>query len=136
MIVIFLNNMMMCHTRKTHRIHIMLKGLSWSWSWLYGSLIYNYLYNPCLSSLTLWVLTPLRRDVLDTKLCDKVCRWLEAGRWLSSGTPVSSTNKTDCHKKTEILLKVALNTIDQTNMLKTHMMRAHPTFMHYYDVLH
>jgi len=41
MIVIFLNNMMMCHTRKTHRIHIMLKGLSWSWS--YGSWIYNYL---------------------------------------------------------------------------------------------
>jgi hypothetical protein len=27
------------------------------------------------------------------------------------GTPVSSTNKTDCHDITEILLKVALNTI-------------------------
>ena len=29
----------------------------------------------------------------------------------SPGTPVSSTNKTDCHNITEILLKVALNTI-------------------------
>jgi hypothetical protein len=25
------------------------------------------------------------------------------------GTPISSTNKTDCHDKTEILLKVVLN---------------------------
>jgi hypothetical protein len=32
-------------------------------------------------------------------------------RWFSLGTPVSSTNKTDCHDITEILLKVALNTI-------------------------
>jgi hypothetical protein len=31
-----------------------------------------------------------------------------------SGTPVSSTNKTDCHDITEILLKVALNTINKT----------------------
>jgi len=28
------------------------------------------------------------------------------------GTPVSSINKTDCHDITEILLKVALNTIN------------------------
>jgi hypothetical protein len=28
---------------------------------------------------------------------------------------VSSTNKTDCHDITEMLLKVALNTIKQTN---------------------
>jgi type II secretory pathway component HofQ len=31
-----------------------------------------------------------------------------------SATPVSSTNKTDRHDITEILLKVALNTINQT----------------------
>jgi hypothetical protein len=37
------------------------------------------------------------------------------GRWLSPGPPVSSTNKTDHHDLTEILLKVALNTIKQTN---------------------
>jgi len=29
-----------------------------SWSWLYGSLIYNYMCNRCLSQLTLWVWTP------------------------------------------------------------------------------
>jgi hypothetical protein len=34
--------------------------------------------------------------------------------WFSPGTPVSSTNKTDCQYITEIMLKVALNTINQT----------------------
>jgi hypothetical protein len=33
------------------------------------------------------------------------------GLWFSPGTPVSSTNKTDRQEITEILLKVALNTI-------------------------
>jgi hypothetical protein len=47
-------------------------------------------------------------DVLDTTLCDKVCHWLPTFRWVS---PVSSINKTDRHDITEILLKVALNTI-------------------------
>jgi hypothetical protein len=42
---------------------------------------------------------------------------LEAGRWFSPGTPVSSTNKTDRHDKTEILLKVALSTINQNQTL-------------------
>jgi hypothetical protein len=44
--------------------------------------------------------------VLDTTLCDKVCQWFFLG------TQVSSTNKTDHHDITEILLKVALNTIN------------------------
>ena len=34
-------------------------------------------------------------------------------QWFSPGTQVSSTNKTDRHDITEILLKVALNTINQ-----------------------
>ena len=50
------------------------------WSWLYGNWIYNYLCNQCLSKLTLWVLILLRRGVLNTTLCDKVCQWL-ATRW-------------------------------------------------------
>ena len=37
------------------------------------------------------------------------------GRRFSQGPPVSSTNKTDRHDITEILLKMALNTIKQTN---------------------
>ena len=91
-----------------------------SWSWSYGSWIYNYMYlcNHCLSPLTLWGRTPLRRSVLDTTfttLCDKGCQWLLASRWFSPGTPVSSTNKTDRHDITEILLKVTLNTIKKKN---------------------
>ena len=51
------------------------------------------------------------RGVLYTTLCDDVCRCLAADRWISPGTPVFSTNKTDRHDITEILLKVASNTI-------------------------
>ena len=51
------------------------------------------------------------RDELDTTLCDEVCQCLVTGRWIFLGTPVSSTNKTDNHDITELLLKVALNTI-------------------------
>ena len=45
---------------------------------------------------------------------DKVCLWLATGRWFSPGTPLSSTNETDRHNIAEILLKVPLNTINQT----------------------
>ena len=79
-----------------------------------GRWIYNYLCNQCLSPLTLWVRIPFRRGTLDTTLCDKVCQRHTAGWWFSPGNPVSSTNKTDCHDITEILLKVALNTINVT----------------------
>ena len=44
-------------------------------------------------------------------LCDKVCQWLATGRWFSPGVPVSS-NRTDRHDITEILLKIALSTIN------------------------
>jgi hypothetical protein len=52
------------------------------------------------------------RGVLDTTLCDQVCQRLAAGWWFS---PVSPTNKTDRHDITEILLKVAINTITLTH---------------------
>ena len=99
-----------CYTFCTCK-SLTLNGLLWLWS--YGSWIYNYLCNQCLSPLSCefephswWV-------ELDTTLCDKFCQWLETDRWFSLGTPVSSTNKIDCHNTTEILLKVAFNTIDQ-----------------------
>jgi hypothetical protein len=38
--------------------------------------------------------------------------------WFSPGTPVSSTIKIDRHDITEILFKVALNTINQSNHQK------------------
>ena len=49
--------------------------------------------------------------VLDTTLCDQVCKWLAAGQWFSPGT---STNNSESHYITEILLKVVLNTITLT----------------------
>ena len=62
----------------------------------------NQIQSQCLANLIL--------NVLDTKLCDKVCQ----RRWFSTSSLVSSTSKADCHYITEILLKVALNTINQT----------------------
>jgi hypothetical protein len=87
---------------------ILTRGPLWPWS--YGMWIYNYLCNQCLSPLMLWVRISIRARC--TTLCDKVCQWLATDGWFS---PVSSTNKTDRHDITGILLKVALNTIKQTN---------------------
>jgi hypothetical protein len=77
-----------------------------SWSWSYGSWIYNYIYNQYLSPLTLLVRIPFRWGVLDKTLCDQVCQWLATGLPVTPGTPVSSTNKTDRHDITEILLYI------------------------------
>jgi hypothetical protein len=74
---------------------------------------HDYLCNQCLSQLMLWVRISIRARC--TTLCDKVCHWLATGQWFSPGSPVSSTNKTDRYDITEILLKVALNTIKQPN---------------------
>jgi len=82
------------------------KGSSLSCS--YGSWICNYPCNQCLSPL-MW--DRISISARCTTLCDKVCQWLAAGRWFYPGPPVSSI-----HDITEILLKVALNTIKQTNM--------------------
>jgi hypothetical protein len=43
---------------------------------------------------------------------DKVCESLATGQWFSPDILVSSTNKTDRHDITEILLKMALSTIN------------------------
>ena len=74
----------------------------------YSRSIFNYLCNPWISPLTLWVRIPLRWSVLNTRLCDQVCQWLATGRWFS---PVSSTNKTDLRDIAELVLKVAFNNI-------------------------
>jgi hypothetical protein len=50
---------------------------------------------------------------------NKVYQLLAHGRCFSPGTPASSTTKTGHHDIAEILLKVALNTINQTNQFKT-----------------
>jgi hypothetical protein len=47
---------------------------------------------------------------------DEQCRCKEAqGRWFSPGTPASSTTKTGRPDIAEVLLKVALNTKNQSN---------------------
>ena len=43
---------------------------------------------------------------------DKVFQLLAYGRWFSPVTIASSANKTGCHDIDEILLKMALNTIN------------------------
>ena len=73
--------------------------------------ISGYHYSSCEFEPRSW------RVVLDTKLCDKVCQLLATGRWFSPGTSDSSTNKTDRHDITEILLKVALNTIYHQSLI-------------------
>ena len=45
---------------------------------------------------------------------NKVYRWFAIGLWFSPGTLVSSNNNTDHNDITEILLKVALNTLTLT----------------------
>ena len=84
-----------------------------SWSWSYGSWIYNYLCNQCISPLMLWVRISIRARC--TTLRGKVCQWLATGWCFFPCPTVSSTNKTDRHDITEILLKVALNTVKQTS---------------------
>jgi hypothetical protein len=54
---------------------------------------------------------------------DKVYQLLAPGRWFSLDTPTSSTTKTGRHDIAEILLKVALNTVNQiiTRHLKNNL---------------
>ena len=95
------NTIIIISTLRVYSVYMKLfKGPSWS----YGSWIYNY-------TCKLWVRIPPRQGVLDTTLCDNVCQWLAPFRWFSQGTSLSATYKTDRHDITEILLKVALNTI-------------------------
>ena len=63
-------------------------------------------------------------------ICEKVCQWLATGQWFSPGTPISSTNKTDSHDISEILLKVALNTIIQTKPVMLQLVIYHILIKH------
>ena len=46
-----------------------------SWIYIY---LQKCICNQCLSPVKLWFRISLRRGVLDTTLCDKVCQWLAA----------------------------------------------------------
>jgi len=58
-----------------------------------------------------------KKGALDSQ--PQVYQLLAYGRWFSPGTPASSTSKTGRHDIAEILLKVALNTINQINQIKS-----------------
>ena len=85
-----------------------------SWSWSYGSWIYNYLCTSAYHQKLCDFEARSRRGVLYTTLWDTVWQWLAADLWFSPGTLVSSTNKTHRYDITEILLKIALNTVTLT----------------------
>jgi len=65
-----------------------------------------------------WVRTPLCNYKIGcTRLAaasDKVYQLFAHGRWFSLGTPASSTTKSGRNDIDEILLKVALNTKNQS----------------------
>jgi hypothetical protein len=63
-------------------------------------------------------------------------QWLAAGGWFSPGTPVSSTNKTDRHDISEILLKVALNTMVYSHLVYSHLVYSHLVYSRKMIVLH
>ena len=87
-----------------------------SWPWSEGSWIYNYLCNQCLSPLMFWVRTPFNEVYSIQHYVIKFFSDLrQVGgflRFLRFPPPIKLT---DCHDIIEILLKVALSTIYQTN---------------------
>jgi hypothetical protein len=62
-------------------------------------------------------------------LSDKVYQLLAHGLWFSPGTPVSSTTKTGRHDIAEILLKVALNIINQIKSIEHRVHVYHDVFI-------
>ena len=80
--------------------HTILNPLLW-----YGSWIYNYLCNWCLSPLKSVRIQLMARCTHYN--FDQVCQWLATGHSVYSGF---LTNKTDHHNITEILLKGVLIT--------------------------
>ena len=83
-------------------------------SWVVG--LPNNSYKPITN--TAWCRAPpCKLQKMCTRLAtasDKVYQLLAHGWWFSPGTQTSSTTKTSRHDIAEILLKVALNTINQS----------------------
>ena len=63
------------------------------------------------------MISVLASSVADRELNARSSQLLATGRWFSPGIPVSSTNKTDRNDITQLLLEVALNTINQQTNL-------------------
>ena len=87
-----------------------------SWSWSYGSWIYNYLCNQCLSPLKVWIritlLVMCSRNNISWQGVSVIC----GKSMVFSGFSDFPTNKSDRRDITEILMKMALNTITPCNI--------------------
>ena len=85
-----------------------------SWSWSYGSWIYNYIY---MSSVpfTTNVVTSNPTQAIQHYVIKFVSDLQQVSGFLRV-LKIFSINKTDRQDITEILLKVALNTINQTTL--------------------
>jgi hypothetical protein len=93
-------------TKLSGELALHLRWMGPSWPWSYGSLIYYYLCNQCLSPL-MWIRISIRARC--TTLCDRDCQWLATGQWFPPPINLTANDIT-------LLLKVALNTIKQTNI--------------------
>jgi hypothetical protein len=78
-----------------------------SWSLSYGSCIYNYMYNQCLSALNLWVRIQLMAVCTRWYSVSVTCYRSVVFFWYSGFL----TNKSNLYDISEILLKMTLNTI-------------------------
>ena len=87
-------------TKLSGELALHLRWMGPSWPWSYGSLIYDYLCNQCLSPL-MWIRISIRARC--TTLCDRDCQWLATGQWFPPPINLTANDIT--------LLKVALNTI-------------------------
>jgi hypothetical protein len=108
-VVVIVWQFLLCYTCIHYYYHASF--FSPSWSWLYGSLIYNYLCNQSLSSLSLWVRILFmarctRYNIMWIKFLSDL--W-QVGGFLQFPPPIKHR-----HKIIEILLQVAINTINQT----------------------
>jgi len=72
----------------------------------------------CLSPPTVVSLNPVHGEVYSIQHYDYVVKFVCGLRQVGGFLPVPSTNKTDRHDITEILLKVASNTTNQTKPTK------------------
>ena len=91
--------------------HIIQKGPGGSMSYVVG--LPNNSYKSILRGFAPGFVNYKKRCTQLAAASDQVYQLLPHGRWFSTGTLASSTTKTSRHDIAEILLKVALNTINQ-----------------------
>ena len=103
-----------CHVglvQSSHSLHIIrYQGSSWSWS--YASWIYNYLMQSVPITTKFVISNTAHGELYSIQHVIKLVRVLR--QLVSCRYTGSTTNKTDHHDITDILLKLALNTTNQT----------------------